>query len=479
MNAALKSKIPSGADEFELPEKLSPAAEILKTEQQMIKEEIAEAKSRPVVRKQDESTRLFDLRKHQMELKLQELEEKKKLTEKELQEITQKKNSTLHTDLRKLAQFLLQETRKVSSKIDSVSNMKNELQLIFESNISDRKKALSSIEDQNKALAEIGDLIRDTSKVLQGEFHFLTKDIERIQKEKEAEQAKLSGLKEEVAKQMGIHEFIEKRKVELRELEEKISVSEKNALSFARLDEELLTLKAEIQKHQGEKENLRRETQRLEESYFAAQENLKRMKLQETELEHSTLAKKNQLILLESDIHETRKRVESAKDLEHEVISRYHHERDQLALLQTEISRMEASKATHLLMASDSQSFYEERKVFYQRELDLVMASNESRKAELLSQNEARKHQWDLEFQAYTEARKSELKADLEKQNRKDLEDIRNKKTLLLDTVGRTMTEILNSEGFKSSEERTRKAKKEVESVFEHIFGKTRRWKIW
>ena len=479
MTSALKSKISSGADEFELPEKLSPFAEVLKNEQQTLKKEIEQVKALAVVRKQDESTRIFNLRQHQMDLKIQELEDKKKTTEKELYEITRQKNSTLHTDLRKLAQFILQETRKVSSKIDSVSNMKNELQLIFESNINDRKKALSTIEEQNRTLKDIGDVIRDTSKVLQGEFHFLTKDIERIQREKEAEMEKLSRLKEEVARHLGLHDFIEKRKVYLREIEAEISIAQKNALSFARLDEELLALKSEIQKYTLEKESLQKETQRFQESHFLAQENLKQLKHREADLDHTVSAKKNMLISLESDVHDSRKRIESSKKLEHDVISQYHHQRDQLAMLQTEISRMEGAKATHLLMADEAQSFYEERKAFHKRELELIEVSNESRKRELVSQNDSRKLQWDQEFKDYSEAQKKELRTELENLDRKDLEDIRKKKHILLEEVTKTMSDILNSEGFQSSEERTRKARKDVEASFEHIFGKTRRWKFW
>lgn len=479
MTAALKSHVSSGADEFELPETLTPVVEDLKKEQQTLKKELEEVKARPVVRKQDESTRIFNLRQHQMELKIKELEDKKKTSEKELQEILQQKNSTLHTDLKKLAQFILQETRKVSSKIDSVSNIRNELQVIFESTLSDRKKTMGMVEDQNKAISEIGEVIRDTTKLLQGEYHYLTKDLERLHRDKEDEMKNLSGLKEEVARHHGIHEVIEKRKIDLREIEDKISLAEKDALSFARLDEELLSMKSQIHQLKTEKTDLQRENQRLQEMHFHSQESLARLKHQEAELEHNVANKKNQVTALESDILDSRKRLETTRNLEHEVKTQYSYHRDQLVTLQNEISRLEATKVTHLLMADESQAFFEERKGFFRRELDLIEGKNESRSAELEAQNEMRKLQWDTEFATYCEARKDELRNELEALDRNDLEDIRNKKSLLLEDISKTMSLILNTEGFQSSEERTKKARKDVEKTFELMFGKTRRWKFW
>ncbi len=71
------------------------------------------------------------------------------------------------------------------------------------------------------------------------------------------------------------------------------------------------------------------------------------------------------------------------------------------------------------------------------------------------------------------------LKAELEQMDRLDLEDIRKKKTDLLQEISAIMGSILSAPGFQSSEERASKARKEVEKSFEVVFGKTRRWKFW
>lgn len=479
MNTALKSKVTSGADEFELPDTLSPVVEDLKKEQQTIKNEIDEVKARPVVRKQDESTRVFNLRQHQMELKLQELEEKKKTSEKELQDILQQKNSTLHTDLRKLAQILLNETKKVSAKVDSVSNIRNELQTIFEANLSDRKKTLALVEDQNKAIEETGNVIRETLKALQGEFHFLTKDIERLNSEKEEVVRKLAALKQEVAHNQGLSSEIEDRKKHLREVEEEISSAEKNALAFARLDEELLRLRDELSRNRSEKETTDKEIRRIQESHFQAQENLAGLRHQEAELDHQVNAKKKLIATLESDILDARKRTEATRSLEHELQTKLTHMNSQLSSLQNDVSALQAEKTTHLLMADESKSLFEERKIFYKRELELIEEANASRKAELEAQQEMRKGLWEAEFESYCESRRNDLKLELDAIDRKDLEDIRNKKKHLLEEISKTMTTILSAEGFQSSEEKSRKARKEVETTFELMFGKTRRWKFW
>lgn len=478
MNTVLK-KDSSVTEEFEIPEHLGGVVDDLKKEQQTISKEIEEVKAKVEPRKQDESTKVFNLRQHQMELKIAELEAKKKSSEKELQSILQQKNSTLHADLKKLAQYILQETKKIDTKISSVEGLKNELQLVFENNLSDRKKNMQIIEEQNIFIHQLGDQLRETSKLLQSDFHFLTKDLEKIQQERTDEGRKLSALKQEVAHHQGLADVLDKRKQELRDVEHKIALGEKNALSFARLDEELVTLKAEVVKLQEERERLHHANIRLHQEEFHGQEELARLKLREKHLEHVISGKKDQLLGLEADILEVRKRLEMRKNDEHEVHTKFLHHRDQLVQLQNEISRLEGARASYDRMTEDSTNMFTEKKDLFKRELETLELLHQSKVSELEAQFEAKKAKWEEEFRVYTDARKSEMKNEIDAIDRQDLEDIRNKKRELLNDVSRITATILAAEGFTSTEEKAKTARKEIEKSFELVFGKTRRWKIW
>ncbi len=485
MTAALK-KDSSVAEEFEIPEHLGQAVEDLKKEQQVLKSELEVAKSQQVVRKQDESTRVFNLRQHQMELKIQELEEKKVQTEKEIQGILQQKNSKLHDDLKKLAQFILQESRKIAplekdleAKIGTIANLRNELQQVFESNLSDRKKNMGLIEEQNIYIHQLGELIRETSKLLQSDFHFLTKDIEKLQTDKQDETRKLSELKLEIAHHQGLFSEITSRKKDLHDLHQKIQEGERSALTFAKMEEELSAMRAELHKIHEEKERLHTSNVRLHQEEFHGQESLSRLKLREKHLEHVISGKKDQLQSLEADILDVRKRLEMSKNEDAEVHRKYLHHRDQLVSLQNELSRMEGSRSSYTTMLEDSQKIFEEKKAFFQREIEYLERFSAARNSELEAQLEMKKARWEDEFRVYTEARKSELTRELDRIDKHDLEDIRKKKNDLLNEVSKIMGNVLSSEGFNSSEERTKTARKEVEKAFHHVFGKTQRWKFW
>lgn len=475
MTAALKTKESSVAEEFEIPEHLGQAVEELKKEQQTLKSELEVAKSQQVVRKQDESTRVFNLRQHQMELKIQELEDKKVQTEKELQNILQQKNSKLHDDLKKLAQFILQESKKIST----IANLRNELQQVFDSNLSDRKKNMGLIEEQNIYIHQLGELVRDTSKLLQNDFHFITGDIGKLQTEKQDETRKLAELKVEIAHHQGLFSEITARKKELQEIELKIQEGQRNALTHARMEDELSVMRTELHKLHEEKERLHASTVRLHQEEFHGQESLSRLKLREKHLEHVISGKKDQLQSLEADILDVRKRLEMTKNDEAEIHRKYLHHRDQLVALQNELARMEGARTSYTTMLEDSQKIFEEKRSFFQRELEYLERFSAARNSELESQLEMKKARWEEEFRLYTENKKSELSRELDRLDKHDLEDIRKKKNELLTDISRIMGTVLSEEGFSSTEERTKKARKEVEKAFHQVFGKTQRWKIW
>jgi hypothetical protein len=115
MTALLKKNAdPDATAEFVLPESFRKAAQELKTEQQVVTQELEKAKAEPVVRQTDESTRVFNLRQHQVVSKIKELELRKAKAEKELNALLQQKNSKLHDDLKKVTDVLVNETKKIA-----------------------------------------------------------------------------------------------------------------------------------------------------------------------------------------------------------------------------------------------------------------------------------------------------------------------------------------------------------------------------
>jgi hypothetical protein len=486
MSTAVKTRDSSVLEEFEIPEHLGGVVDDLRKEQQTLDKEIKETKAAPVVRQQDESTKVFNLRQHQMEMKLAELEAKKKKTEEELTVVLKEKNSKLHDDLRKLAQYILQETKKfapmekeLEEKVSSIANLRNELKQVFESNLSDRKKNFTIIEEQNKQVQAMGDQIRETIKLLQADFHILTTDLERLQRERLDETKKLSDLKIEIAQNEGVFTKIETKKSELRELDHKITVGEKNAMIFAKLDEELAILKDQVSKLQVEKDQLHDTFTRLQHDEIHAQEALSRAKIQEKNFETVMATKKNQVQALETDVLDVRKRLEILKNDEHEVHNRYVQECERLRSAQYEISRLEGTREAHVKLLEDAEKMFGEKREFFRQEVLSLQTSYESRCAELEAKMELKKAKWDEEFLAYTEAKKLALKQEIDAIDKADLEEIRKKKKALLTEVGKIMSTIFAAEGFNSSEERTEKAQKEVEKSFHLVFGKTRRWMFW
>ena len=114
MSALLKMSDQDKTAEIEVPESILKSAQKLKKEQQDISHELDKVKSEEVVRKTDESTKVFNLRQHTAAEKVRELELRKLKAERELNALLQQKNSKLHEDLKKATDVLLIETKKIT-----------------------------------------------------------------------------------------------------------------------------------------------------------------------------------------------------------------------------------------------------------------------------------------------------------------------------------------------------------------------------
>ena len=139
---------------------------------------------------------------------------------------------------------------------------------------------------------------------------------------------------------------------------------------------------------------------------------------------------------------------------------------------------MEGALVSNQKLLDEIGDLFTYKKDFFQRELETLRNIHDSKNTELDAKLEAKKLRFEEEFRSYCETRKAELKSELEKIEKDDLEEIRGKKRDLLNEVTRIVGTILSAEGFSSSEEKSQVARKEIEKTFELVFGKTRRWKF-
>lgn len=460
MTSVLK-KESSVLDEFEIPEHLGSLVEDLKKEQTVLKDEIDKARAKPVVRKVDESTRVFNLRQHQMELKLAELEEKKVKSEKELQQILQEKNSSLHADLRKLAQYLLQETRKIDAKMSSVLTLKNELQRFFEQGLEERKKTHSEITEQTLLIRETGELVRASTKKLREEFDRSTQALSGIQKEILEERRKLALVREET-------HGLTLKKEELQKINETITHRKLDAEALTKVSTELQLARSQWTTTLEDKAKVTQEVDRLQHELLTHCETLERLKLEERNLSEAIQGKRNLLSRIEEDAAHARKTLEEKRTQIEASGEELRTEKTKLLEIQRETTTLIGKRQGLEASIEESQRLYETREELHG-----------SRIAEKEAQWELRKTQWEVEFQQYCDSRKADLARDLTLQDKEDQDRIRKKKKELLTGIVQSAAFILGSPDFASTEERTLRIKKDAEASFDEVFGKTRRWRLW
>jgi hypothetical protein len=114
MSAAIKKLSDQDkTSEFQIPE------EILKKQTQNIREqhaavekELLEAKLELPMRQPDEATQIFQLRQHEVNQKVEELESKKARFEQEMLSLLEKQKSKINGDIQKVSKFVQQETKK-------------------------------------------------------------------------------------------------------------------------------------------------------------------------------------------------------------------------------------------------------------------------------------------------------------------------------------------------------------------------------
>ena len=486
MNTAKKLTDADATAEFELPENFRKVAKELKHEQKTVTQEIDKVKAEANTRKTDESTRIFNLRQEQMLDKIKELEEKKEVIEKELNIILKQKNSKLHEELKKVAQVLILETKKIAplekeieSGMSKITNLKNEMQHLFESSLEERKKNTVVIEDQTKEIQLIGSLLKKTVSFFENDFRHLTIDVEKISMEKIDLVSQLGKLNEQIASKESVLKIYDEKQWQLKQLEASVSGLQDKLVELNDVNKKLSHTKEELASFSLQRDELNLWFMNAQQTKAELQNERLRSEQLNQQLDDQLIGKKESLLSFEKDICEAKKRLETLKSDEFELSRLLSQEQLKLSKMQADLSQFEGMKSAANFLHEESLSHYKEKKEYYAKEIEILLESNKSKMLQLDADLEKKKMQWEQEFDVYTRSRESEFSNKLQTEEKQHLEAMRNKKNELLAQICQVIEGQFNHEGFSSKEQTRDEAKKEVTAVLDYFFGKTSKWKIW
>ena len=482
----LKLSDENKTDEFVLPEGFHKKREELKSEKQIIDRELDQVKSQAIIRKQDESTQVFNLREKQMLGRVKELEAKKQKTEKELNLLIQQKNSMLHDHLRKVTEVLVSEAKKIvplekdlESGVSKLFNIKNEMQQIFEQNIDDRKKNASFLEDQSKEIQTINSVIKETTTLLQKDFHLITGELERLHREKMGMMSELSSLKDKISSQIGVIKLLEEKEARVKEIEASLRVYSDKTHQISEAEVVLTRLKSECEKLQTQKLDIQKEISKSDFSRSDLHSSISRMELTLKGLDQEILAKRDDLLSIDRTTLDVKMRVEDIRNEEFDLLKSLKVQQNIHSNLMTEIARLEGAKTAAMKMQDESLHFLKEKKEFYEREMALLEEGHKNKVARLDAEMVSKKIEWEQEFRIFSESKEKELEKRLAELEEMDLQELRKKQKDIASDIIDVFKKIQSKEGFSTIEQKMDEAKKDLNSVFEKHMGSLQRWKFW
>jgi hypothetical protein len=204
-----------------------------------------------------------------------------------------------------------------------------------------------------------------------------------------------------------------------------------------------------------------------------------RMELTLSQISAQLSSKKETLSLIEREIVDAKKRLESTRTEEFDLKSTYKNELSHLSEISTEIAQSEGIRSAALLLQKETYDFYKIKKETFTRELELLEVAHQAKISQLGSEFQSKKLQWESEFKSFCEGKENDFKFHLEALDSEDLEEIKRKKSELLFQVVELVVKQSLKEGFSSLEQKSNEARKEVETIFNKVFGKTNRWGPW
>jgi DNA repair exonuclease SbcCD ATPase subunit len=472
--------------EFELPEGFKKKTEELKKEQEVINSELEKVKAEPIVRQQDESTKVFNLREHQMLSKLKELEARKIKTEKELNALLQQKNIKLHDHLRKVTLALVNETKKIAplekdleSGFAKISNLKNEMQQLFEQNFDDRKKNSELITEQAKEIEAINVLLKQTTSTLTRDFQQLTLSMDKLYRERASLTERLDEITSEIQAKSLILRNLDEKETKLQMIEASIKSFKDKSANVLELEKTIELSKDEIRRLEEKRENLDSLIRQAETKRVELHASLSRLELSYKELQGQSDSKREEIKRLEGISTEMMEKIEAHKRIEYDLLKTIRSEEVQLANVIGEIKRLEENRTQTLRLDEEARKYCDSKKEFYAREAELYEVQHRERMARLDAEMENKKLVWEKEFKLFTTQKEQELEERLAFLEQRDLEELRQKHSNFQNDIIESFGKVYFKEGFSTLEEKAQEVKKELSSIFEKHFGTLPRWKFW
>ncbi len=486
MSALLKMSDQDKTAEIEVPESILKSAQKLKKEQQDISHELDKVKSEEVVRKTDESTKVFNLRQHTAAEKVRELELRKLKAERELNALLQQKNSKLHEDLKKATDVLLIETKKIAplekefeSRISKISNLKNEMQQFFESSLDERKKNSHFIENQTKEINQVGSIVKETMVMLQKDVHQINVEIEKLSQQKLELISYLGQLKEEIFFKEGILRLCENKKNEMTQLDLELSTLKQKvldmrevSLKYTQLQSDLLLVQSQYSEDKFKLDSQLQEINEVKSQKTKLIAGVNQLEIEFTNRRHA-------LSDIEKNILDSRIMLGSMKDEEFQVGQALKDKELCLSKIHEEISRADSQKNAMLLMQEEALQFYQQKKDVFLREMHLLDQNFELKKEQLELEYANRKAQWELDFSKYCEQRESDQKINLINLEQHDIEEVRRKRSEFLSLTLEVLKKQLSNDEFVSKDQKIQGTQLDLENVFDRFFGKIVSKKFW
>lgn len=483
---AAKRIDPDRTTEMEIPPEIKANIEKLKKERQSISQKIEETKIQAEVRKEDESTVVFNLRQHQLQLKVEELEQKKTEAEKELNHLLQGKNVKLHSDMRKVAQFLINEVKKITplnkeihEKVSDLSVLKDELKQFQQEQNTERSQARKDLQKQGHDLRHLSELMQQTSQHLRSDFDKAVHELEILRKEKATEEKSLYQIREDLVHQEAKLQGYEVKQAEYAKLQDEISKLRPKLL-------ELANTEAAIQDIQLKKENRINELNELNEEHDHKLQNYRLLEASlhkvEIKLQHSEQEidrKQGILSALNQEILDSSRRIEASRLQEMDVMTSYKSELAALSRLQGEVTQLEAKKTIALELQKESSKFYEQEKESYEAQLKLMNENHASRLGELKAEFEVKKLEWEQEFMDFSASREAELHQRLSQLEARNTEEMRQRQKEFTKLMSDLIKHQLTRPEFSSLEQKIKETEKETQRFYESFFGPRTKRRFW
>lgn len=490
---AAKRIDPDRTTEMEIPPQIKENIEKLKKERQSITQKIEETKTEAEVRKVDESTVVFNLRQHQLHLKVEELEQKKAEAEKELNHLLQGKNVKLHNDMRKVAQFLINEVKKITplnkdihEKVTELSSLKQELQEFQQEQKNVHSKANDELLKQGSELRALSELLHQTTKHLREDFDKAVQELEILRKEKASEEKNLIRVREDLAQEeVKLHGF-SLRQEELQKIQKEVSELKPKLLQLEKTEAALEEIVREIHDQELKKEGLQKEIVEINEehrskleAYRVLEGNYHKLenKIQSTELEMQR--KLGMLSSLNQELLDYGRRIEASRLQEMEILNSCRNELTSLSRIQGEIAQIEGRKTIALEMQKETSRFFEQEKENLEGQLKILNEHHKSRLGELQAEFELRKLEWEKEFLEFSSMKEAELHdrlGQIETERKEEMSQRKREFTRLVSSLIKTQ---LTRPEFSSLDQKLGETEKEVDRFYESFFGPPTKKRFW